>query len=53
MVKEQVDEERFDSIQLEGIEIYFDKRFHKKKEKYKIDYSPTLDNITVQEIWKR
>lgn len=53
MVKKEVDKERFDWKVLEGIKIYYDKRFQKKRERYRIDYSPSLNNIVVEEIWRR
>lgn len=53
MVKKEVDKERFDWKVLEGIKIYYDKRFQKKRGRYKIDYSPSLNNIVVEEIWRR
>lgn len=52
VVKKEVDPELFDSIIVDGIKVYFKKRSVQKRKRYKIDFSPKLKDIVIEEIWK-
>ena len=49
-VTKPLDSERFESLNDGEIVIFYDKKILRSKSTFKIDYSPSLKNITIEEM---